>query len=473
MASRKLRSLSVVLTLLTVVATVAACTPAAPPPQPTAAPVEQPTEPPPPAPTEVPPAAPPEVTPTAEGLDLGNLSPSVPDPAEPVVVTFASWVGQGQTWQDLGKKFHELHPNITIEFQDVPFEEITNKILTQVAANNPPDVAYLDSSAVGEFAMRGALVNLDPYIEMSKGVDANDYVEAFMTSARYQGSIYGLPIDAESTGLFYRTDLFEAAGISEPPTTWDDFLADAERLTIPEKKQYGFILFAPEAAYYWYPWLWQAGGEVLSPDGNDVTWDSEAGLRAAEFYVGLRKYSPPDYFNSNSWDGRVAFAQGTVAMYEAGAWFAGTLQNEYPDLEGKWATAPLPKDKRCATTIAGDTLVIFKASKHPDAAWKWIEFVSAPENMALLNLGTADAPTTLLPPRKSLLDDPATFEANPVLKGFAENMACANATKIEQPKWGDMETFLNEALGKAIYGDVDATTALKDAAVQAEALLKE
>jgi len=466
--------LLVIVTLLTTVAMVAACAPAPATPQPTQAVVVEPTG----VPTEVPTTAPepttaPVVEPTPSGeLDLGNLSPGVPDPAEPVVVTFASWVGGGEGWQSLAAQFHELHPNITIEFQDVPFEEIRTKLLTQVAANNPPDVAYMDASAVTEFASRNALVNLDPYIEMSRAVDPDDYVEAFLTSARYEGSLYGLPIDAESTGLFYRTDLFEAAGISKPPATWDDLLAAAEMLTDPDKKQYGFIIFATEAAYYWYPWLWQAGGELLSQDGNDVLWDSEAGKRAAEFYVGLRKYSPADYFNSNSWDGRVAFAEGTVAMYVAGAWFAGTLQNEFPDITGKWATAPLPKDKRCATTIAGDTLVVFQASKNRDAAWKWIEFVSVPKNMALLNLGTPEAPTTLLPPRKSLLEDPKTFEANPVLKGFAENMACANASTIEQPKWPEMETLLNEALARAIYGEAEAATAIEEAAQDAEALLQ-
>ena len=463
----------VLLAMLFVVTASVGCAQPTPAPQPTQAPVEKPTEPPSPEPTtpSEPTAEAPQETPAA-GLDLANLSPGVPEPKEPVVVTFASWVGGGQGWQTLAKQFHELHPNITIEFQDVPFEEIRDKLLTQVAANNPPDVAYLDASAVGDFASRNALVNLDPYIELSTAVDPEDYVEAFLTSAMHEGSIYGLPIDAETTGLFYRTDLFAEAGITEPPATWDDFLAAAKKLTIPEKKQYGFILFAPEAAYYWYPWLWQAGGELLSQDGQDVLWDSEAGKRAAEFYVGLREYSPPDYYNSNSWDGRVAFAEGKVAMYVAGAWFAGTLQNEYPDLNGKWATAPLPKDKQCATTIAGDTLVIFRASKHPDAAWKWIEFVSLPQNMALLNLGTADAPTTLLPPRKSLLEDPKTFEVNPVLKGFAENMACAKANSIVQPKWSEMETILNEALGRAIYGEVDAATAITQAAQEAEALIE-
>src|SRR5262245_14059687 len=83
--------------------------------------------------------------------DLGNLSPGIVVPDEPVTVTFASWVGQGEAYQQLAAQFHELYPNITIEFQDVPAEEMRTKRLTQVAANNPPDVAYLDASSVGEF----------------------------------------------------------------------------------------------------------------------------------------------------------------------------------------------------------------------------------------------------------------------------------------------------------------------------------
>lgn len=102
---------------------------------------------------------------------LADLSPGIPDPSEPTVVTFASWVGGGQTWLNLAEQFHELHPNITIEFQDVPFEEIRTKLLTQVAANNPPDVAYMDASSVGEFAARNALVNLDDFIAGSNAID--------------------------------------------------------------------------------------------------------------------------------------------------------------------------------------------------------------------------------------------------------------------------------------------------------------
>lgn len=408
---------------------------------------------------------------TAEPADLSNLSPGITVPDEQITVTFASWVGGGEDWQKLAAQFHELYPNITIEFQDVPFEEIRTKLLTQVAANNPPDAAYLGTETIGEFASRNALANLDDYISQSSAIDITDYVPSFLQATTFENSVYGLPIRAETTGLFYRTDLFEAAGIDHPPTTWDEFLEDAAKLTVPENRQYGTIIFAPEAAYYFYPWLWQAGGDNLGPDGLDVLWDSEAGKRAAEYYVGLAQYSPPDFLNSNSWDGRVAFAEGTVGMYVAGAWFAGTLQQEFPDIEGKWAMAPLPSDQRCATTIAGDGLAIFASSEHKEAAWKWIEFASAPQNMQMLNLGSPEAPTTLLPPRQSLLDDPATFESNPVMQGFAAMMDCAVVSPVIQPRYGEAEVYLNEALARAIYGEIDATTAVTEAAQQAEELL--
>jgi multiple sugar transport system substrate-binding protein len=407
-------------------------------------------------------------------LDLGNLSPNIPSPTEPVTVSFASWVGGGASWQQLAAQFQELYPNITIEFQDTPFEEMRTRMLTQVAANNPPDAALLNMIDVAEFSARNALLNLDPYIAESTAVNIDDYVTAFLQAMQFEGSTYGLPVWAETTGLFYRTDLFEAAGIEAPPTTWEEFRAAAEALTNPDERQYGFIMFAPEAAYYWYPWLWQAGGDTLNPeDPNDVIFDSEAGQRAAEFYIGLRDFTPPDFWNSNSWDGRVAFAEGTVGMYVAGAWFAGTLQSEFPDIEGKWAMAPLPQDQRCATTIAADGLVIFEGGENHDAAWKWIEFLSAPENMALLSLGTADEPATLLPPRHSLLDDPATFENNPMMQGFAAAMDCAVVSDIVQPKWGEAEQILNEQLGRAIYGEIDPATALQEAAMEAEAMFVE
>jgi multiple sugar transport system substrate-binding protein len=412
-----------------------------------------------------------EAQPIGEQVDLANLSPSVADPTSPVTVKFASWVGETDTMKKFAEQFHELHPNITIDFQDVPAEEISDKLLTQVAGGTAPDVAYLDQGAVGDFASRSALADLSDYVAASSAVKPDDYVPAFIDAAMYQGKLYGLPFDGESTGLFYRTDLFEAAGIKEPPKTWQEFEEAAKMLTIKDKKQYGFILFASEAAYYWYPWLWQTGGKLLSEDGKQILFNNDDGKRAADFYVRLKDYSPQDFLNSNSYDGRVAFANGTVAMYVAGAWFAGTLRSEFPDTEGKWAAAPLPQDKQCATTVAGDTLVIFQQSKNKDAAWKWIEFLSAPQNMALWNIGTSASPGSLLPPRKSLIEDPRAFENNDTLKGFAEQLQCGVTSAGNNENWSQAEELLNEYLGKALFGEIDAATALDQAAEEGQAKL--
>ena len=231
-------------------------------------------------------------------------------------------------------------------------------------------------------------------------------------------------------------------------------------------------MFATEAAYYFYPWLWQAGGDQLNAaDPNDVIWDSPEGQKAAEFYASLAQYSPPDLLNATTWDGRVPFANGDIGMYMAGTWFAGTLLTEFPDATGKWAAAPLPQDARCATNIAGDHLVVFKGSNNPDAAYKWIEWLSAPQNMIGYNLGNPSEPGTLLPPKTSLLEDPALYENRPYLSGFKENMECAYAPTAEQPNYFEAEEILTEYLGQAFYGEISGAEAVQQAAVEAEAVL--
>ena len=406
--------------------------------------------------------------PIGEELDLANLSPEIPEPTEPVTITFASWVNETEMMPMLRDRFQELHPNITVEFQGIPAEEMVDRLTTQVAGGNPPDTVFLDQGAVVDFASRNTLVDLGPYAEKSIAVVRDDYVPAFLDAVLWEDKLYGLPYDGESTGLFYRTDLFEAAGIAGPPTTWEELQAAAEALT--GDGQYGYILFAPEAAYYWYPYLWQNGGEVYSPDGTEIAFDSEAGKEAAEFYVGLAQYSPPDFLNSNSYDGRIAFATGQVGMYVAGAWFASVMEDEFPDITGMWSAAPLPEKERCATTIAGDALVmpVLGQNQNHDAAWKWIEFLSAPRNLALWTLGTPEAPGSTLPTRQSLLDDPEVFALNPVLEGFAEQMACGVTGGAPNPRASEVELALNNALGRAIYGEVDGATALEEAALDGQ-----
>jgi multiple sugar transport system substrate-binding protein len=406
----------------------------------------------------------------------GNTEPTstgsgpVEDPTSPVTISFESWVGNSDGMQKLYTAFHKEHPNITVKFIDASADNEADKLTTQIAGGDAPDTAFVDASNTSDFASRGALVNLDSYVARSDIVKIDDYVPAFRTFVTWNNSTWGLPFDGESTGLFYRTDRFQEAGIDHPPTTWEEFQADAEKLTDTANNQYGFEIFAPEAAYYWYPWLYQAGGDLLSQDGTQIAFNSDAGKQAAEFYVNLAKYSPPDYYNSNSYDGRVAFENGNVAMYVAGSWLAGTIQSEKPGIADLWSTAPLPDGPAgCKTTIAGDSLVMFSQSENQDAAWLWLEFLSKPENIAQWTY--KDPAGTELPPLTAQLESPDLAQTKPVLKGFAELMKCGVASTVSQPKFPRIESILNDELGKAIYGDQSASDAVENAAQQGEAIL--
>ncbi|GAA5145460.1 ABC transporter substrate-binding protein [Nocardioides marinquilinus] len=400
---------------------------------------------------------------------VGEGEGAVQQPDEPTEVTFFSWIGQQPEMKKLAKEFNEEYPNITIKFENVPAEQAGQVLTTRIAGNNAPDVAYVNASDVADYASRNAAADLVNYLDRSEVVVADDYVDAFRQFVTYDDKMWGLPMGGETTGLFYRTDLFEEAGIENPPTTWDEFQQTAEALTDESASQYGYEVFAPESAYYFQPWLFQAGGDLLSPDGKEIAFDSDEGRKAAEFYVNLANYSPKDYLNSNSYDGRVAFAEGQVAMYMAGAWFAGTLTEEYPDIEGKWATAPLPEgDAGCKTSIAGDALMMLADTENADAAWLWMEFLSRPETLARLTYKTEG---TLLPPLTSLLEGDEITEEKPVLQGFIDLMACGVAPTASNPKFPRIETILNEELGKAMYGEQSADEALDNTAQQAEAIL--
>lgn len=390
----------------------------------------------------------------------GSASPhKVTVPTKKVTISFASWVGDQAGMKKLYAGFHKKYPNITVTFNNIPADSESQKLVTMVAGGTAPDVAYMDGGSVSDFASQGALSQLDGYLAASKVVKKSDYVNNFMEGAVYQGGMYGLPFDAETTGLFYRTDYFKAAGISSPPKTWAEFEADAKKLTDPSQKRYGIAIFGPEAGYYVQPFVASAGGQLLSADGKKAMIDSPASIRGASFYTGLAKYAPPAYLNSNSYDGRVAFEHGEAAMYIAGSWFGGSLIGEAPKIKGKWATAPLPQDKTCATQVAGDSLVMFNQSKNKDAAWLWMQYLSSPDSLRQWNVGQADS--TELPPIKSLLTDPNSFKGKEWLKSFADMMSC-QIISTNSPQWSQIQDRLNTDLTKVVYGKMTAAAAMQD-----------
>jgi multiple sugar transport system substrate-binding protein len=166
-----------------------------------------------------------------------NYSPSIPEPEEEVTLTFASWYRRTAQdmvlWEQLAAEFNRIHPNITIEYVDIPSDNMYDTLLPQIASGNPPDTAIVADWMVGSFSQNNALLNIDDYVAQSEIIDLEDYIPAFLNQAKVDESLFGLPIDGETTGLFYRTDRFEEAGLdpTKPPTTWEELTQYAEAMT--------------------------------------------------------------------------------------------------------------------------------------------------------------------------------------------------------------------------------------------------
>jgi multiple sugar transport system substrate-binding protein len=94
------------------------------------------------------------------GQSQSNATGPVEDPEQEVTISYATWQ-TGDEIQQLKKEFEKEHPNIKVEFRNVPAENMGQTLTTQIAGNNPPDAAYIDASSTAAFASRGALVNLE------------------------------------------------------------------------------------------------------------------------------------------------------------------------------------------------------------------------------------------------------------------------------------------------------------------------
>ncbi len=164
----------------------------------------------------------------------------VPAPvaAAPVTLTWAFWGSpeEAVSHKQVADAFMKEHPEIKIETWNAPWNDYFTKIQSLWASGDPkavPDVAFLWPTP--KYAAEGVLENLDPYIQKSN-YDLNDYWGGLLESAKYQGSVYGLPRDNEVNILYYNKDLFDKAGVKYPDENWkwDDLLAAAEKLTVKD-----------------------------------------------------------------------------------------------------------------------------------------------------------------------------------------------------------------------------------------------
>jgi multiple sugar transport system substrate-binding protein len=347
---------------------------------------------------------------------------------------------------------------IKVDMFEVPHDQMHEQFLNDALSGTGADVYAADQVWVPEFAKKGLIVNLDDRVSDS---DRADFAGNTLETVTYDGSLYALPYLVHNTVLYYRTDLFEAAGISAPPTTWDEYRSHAKTLTgngvygtLVEGKQDG------ECAIRLQAFMQQTGGDIVDSDLKP-TIDSKAGREAAELMRGLVAdgSAPAGQLDLSDMTGQ--FMAGNLAM--APVWpFMFSLAEDpaQSKVAGKFAVALSPGNPDQVSTTFSWGYAISSSSKNQDAAWEWVKWATSTDIAARFGKETVQPV-----PRKSSVeqigkDTELTERQRDAISVFAKSAEISSTMPMTPlyPQWQD-------AMAVAVSGIMsgqDADAVLKE-----------
>ena len=314
-------------------------------------------------------------------------------------------------------KSMKTEKNIDVkQFRANSGETYMEKVLTQFAAGDAPDVIFTEVNNFKEFADKGVLVDLMPYIKRD-GLDMNDYYRQIIERFTIDGKLYVLPRDiAPICVIYYNKKFFDQAGIPYPKSDWNraKFLDTAEKLVKKDASgrtiRYGFV----DEWSIWESWAAANGGSLVDNvrDPKRCTMDSKAVIDAVQFRADMiNRYkvmpSPSQMNSMGGADASDLFASGNCAMFYSGIWRAPYFRH-VKNLE--WDIVLFPKGPGGirAFMTGGSGYGICSSSRNKDDAWELVKRLAlsrGEKEMAAIGL--------IQPALKSVAESPAFLDGKP------------------------------------------------------------
>lgn len=339
-----------------------------------------------------------------------------------ITITLSGWQSNPAEKQLLEQVIHQFeaeNPQIEVK-HEVINSEYMDVIKTRLIGDVAPDVFYLDAFEAPMLMKYNVLEPLDAYI--SPEFDLADFEPSMLNAFRYKGKLYGLPKDFSTLALLYNQVMFAEAGITQPPKTWEEFLAASQQLTIDANRdgridRYGFGL-APELARQTFV-IQAFGGKLLNQSGYAAFAEPDS-LKGLQYIVDQyrrdRTSAQPTDVGA-TW-GSEMLGQGKVAMVIEGTWSIPYFKETFPNF--KVGTAEVPRmNGRPGTMAFTVAYVMNHQTKHKEAAWKLIAYLTGKTGMkAWATQGLA------LPTRKSVLAE-LGYDRNPLYAPFVQGASYA------------------------------------------------
>jgi multiple sugar transport system substrate-binding protein len=377
---------------------------------------------------------------------------------------------QKPTLEAITKAFNESQSNVTVQLQVYPdYPTLLQKTLAALAAGSPPDMAQCYENWAARYNQSKALADLTPYINARDGLssaDLKDVWPSMLNDAKLNGTYYMFPFNKSDSVLYYNADMFRAVGIDKPPATWDEFAADARKLSV--NGHWGTD-FSQAAGYesLWEAMTVQHGGTLLNKDQTRATFNSSAGQQSIQVYADLVKggyahrvqnFEDEDDLGSQ----HIGMMVNTIAGYSFVQKSVG----------GKFAlkTAPIPAGpKGPAVEMFGTNACVFAKSPRDvqQGAFQFIKFFTNASNTANWSQNTG-----YMPVRQSAFKDLQTsfYPKDPNLKVAVDQLPHAIFAPAV-PVWDQASTAILVELTNIVDGKKTAKQGLDDAAKKVDDLL--
>jgi len=380
-----------------------------------------------------------------------------------VSLTYGRWgsADEIKAGRVLLSAFHHASPHITVSQQVADWNTYWTKLPTQLAAGTAPDVFLLDPGYYQvHYAGSGRLLSLDNYIKQSH-VDMSQYWAQELPSFRYQGHYYELPRDISLNMLLWNKTEFAKAGITSPPSSWQQLLHDAQLLTLDSSghnaTQPGFnpnnIVQWGYGSYEYLdgidePLITEMGGHLWTqPETSGhvkCLIDSPTGQRAIQFLVNLvsKYHVSPNPTQLGHYQN--IFASGKVAMYIDGTF---DLPEYYPINNFKWDIAPFPSWNGKEVSMAqGVGNAINANTSNKAAAWNLVKWLGTAPGQKVMSQHGINIPSI-----RSLALSSAFLKSQPPGMRSVINTIPAGVPYLDFPHKADAFNYVDTVLSNDVF----------------------
>jgi sn-glycerol 3-phosphate transport system substrate-binding protein len=421
-------------------------------------------------------AAPPPATPAQPAV------PAEAPKAEPVTIQVYYPVAVdapiAKILEGYAETFHTENPDITVEpVFSGGYTDVKTTIQTTIeGGGEPPALAVMLATDLYDLINGDYIIPLDDYINAMPDAQAylNDFYPAFLANSRYDGKIWSIPFQRSVVVLYYNQDLFDEAGL-QPPTSWETWAEAARQLTRREGDQ--VTRWGIEYPSEWPYWLFQPlaignGQNILADSDTTVYFNDPKVIEAVQFYIDLsQKYNATPEGVQALWGQAPSdFASGQTAMIVHSSGSLAGILNQADFNVGVMPVAG--KDEGSFATVpGGGNLYILKGApkEQQDAAWKFIEFLTQPENVADFSIATG-----YIAGRQSAYDTPAMQDYAgevPQATTIRDALQYAGA-ELSVQNLGEVRDIFHKYLQAAFNGEMSPADAMAAAQAEADEALK-